>query len=84
MGAVPEDLQRKGVLGRFPPIQEQAYNSWLIDQLVPLVRFVGGVSVPLWMIVPPSGWLYLRGGAPQSLWVASYGVVVPTLVASSG
>ncbi|MDT4916166.1 MAG: adenylate cyclase [Pseudonocardiales bacterium] len=84
MEAVSEDLQRKGMLGRFPPIQEQAYNRWLIDHVVPLVRFVGGVSVPLWMIIPPSGWLYLPGGAPQSLWVASYGIVVPTLVAAVG
>ncbi len=84
MEAVPEDLQRKGVLGRFPPATEQAYRSWLIDQIVPLMRFVGGVSVPLWMVVPPSGWLFLPGGPPQSLWIASYGIVVPSLVAALG
>jgi class 3 adenylate cyclase len=84
MAEVSEDLHRKGVLGRFPIAHEQAYNSWLIDQIVPLVRFVAGVSIPLWMLVPPSGWLYLPGGAPQSLWVAAYGVVVPTLVAAFG
>jgi class 3 adenylate cyclase len=82
MEGVAADLQRNGLLGRFPTDVEQTYRAWLIDQIVVLVRYVGGASILLWIVVAPSGWLFLPDGPPQSLWAVSYGVVVPTLLAA--
>jgi class 3 adenylate cyclase len=84
MQAVSADLQRGGWLGRFSTVVEQVYRSWLIDQIVVLVRYVAGASILLWMVVAPAGWLFLPGGPPPSLWVVSYGVVLPTLIAGLG
>src|ERR1700709_2681939 len=84
MQAVSADLQRGGWLGRFSTVVQQIYRHWLIDQIVVLVRYVAGASILLWMVVAPAGWLFLPGGPPQSLWVISYGVVLPTLIAGLG
>jgi hypothetical protein len=77
-----EGLDRRGLLGRFPPATEQAYREWGIQQALPLVRLIGWVSVVIWVFSPFLIQELVDQRMPRSAWLIAWGLNIPGLVAA--
>ena len=66
---IPADLQRHGLLGRFPALTEDSYHGWLVTQIVPLARILTWVSMTIWIAIPPVFELLPNAASPTSLWM---------------
>ena len=66
---IPADLQRHGLLGRFPALTEDSYRGWLVNQIVPLARILAWVSLTIWITIPPVFELLPNVASPTSLWM---------------
>lgn len=84
MGEVPVDLQRHGWLGRFPAETETDYRSWITDQVVPLIRILILISVPVWVLLPVLTYAVRADQASARLWWICWANALLLLCALAG
>jgi class 3 adenylate cyclase len=78
--AVPEDLRRPGLLGRFPPEAERRYRAWLVEQTRPLVRVLAVPSIPIWVLIPFAARLWVDSAIDSRIYLLSFAVVEPVVL----
>lgn len=62
------------------PAVEADYRLWHRDEILPMARFVGYLSLVLWLAAPVWFVLFL-GNAPTEILISAYGVAAPTFIA---
>ena len=78
--AVPKGFAQRGRWRAFrDPSVEASYRAWHRDEILPVARVVGVVSIVVWLTVPV--WFAIVvGSRPFALVVGSWGISVPVLV----
>ncbi|MFL6060542.1 MAG: adenylate/guanylate cyclase domain-containing protein [Marmoricola sp.] len=74
-------LERHGVLGRFDPPAEAAYQRWYVERFRPLGIAMAALSLVAWVINPILIVLFMETEHNVLMFVVSYGVNIPALVA---
>jgi class 3 adenylate cyclase len=76
-----EDLQRHGLLGRFPAETEADYRRWAAAEAFPVGRLLVGISTLIWLSVPVLAAKVVDTGEDVTTFrVVCWGVSVPVLV----
>ncbi len=84
-GAVPPELQRAGLFDTFSGSVEGAYHQWALERTWPGVRVILWISVVTWAtnpVVLPRV-LGLDNPFPLRVWVVSWAVCLPALLATA-